>query len=76
MDAPGTISRKSRDFHTLPGGRKEEDWVRSCALILIAVVAFVTGLMIGQLSETVRNDSRIQWPSPTPVEPRPRALQP
>jgi hypothetical protein len=52
-----------------------EDPLRLGAYVVIAMLAFVTGFILGQLSAQAPLGSRIDWPPPPPAKPHPRALQ-
>ena len=51
---------------------QEEDRLRYFAYVLVALVAFLTGVMLGQLVGPRERGSRADWPEP--AMPRPREI--
>ena len=54
----------------LPETRRERDHRRNLAYAAIAIVAFITGLLLGQLSAEDQHGSRIAWPPAGLLHPR------
>ena len=52
---------------------RETDRLRVGAYVLVAVVAFLAGMILGTLSDTSSSGSRVGWPPPPT---NPRALSP
>ena len=52
---------------------RETDRLRVGAYVLVAVVAFLAGMILGTLSDTSTGGSRVGWPPPPT---NPRALSP
>lgn len=76
MNAPIVFPHQPTGTVASSSTRDQEDGLRHAAYVAIAVAAFVTGLLLGQLSDQAPGGSRIAWPSPTSLQPHPRSLQP
>jgi hypothetical protein len=66
--------RQSAGHSLAAAGR--DDSFRTAAHVLVAVAAFITGLVLGLAAEQKGAGSRVEWPVPGPAKPRPRSLQP
>ncbi len=55
---------------------KEKDRSRNLAYVVIAVVAFIAGMLFAGLSKPAPSGSRIAWPPAESLRPHPRSLQP
>lgn len=56
-----------------PQGMKGD--FRSSTYLIVAIIAFVAGMLAGNLRATTRGGSRIEWPSQESLRPHPRSLQ-
>ncbi len=62
---------------TSPTTVPEKDHLRGTGYVVVAIAAFVLGVIIGQLGERPPEGSRGHRPSPSaPVRPHPRSFQP
>jgi hypothetical protein len=73
VDKPDEIYGSGNFSGPRPAG---DDPLRLAAYTIVAVAAFLTGLLLGSLSVTAPSGSRIEWPSSAPSKPHPRSLQP
>jgi hypothetical protein len=63
------------DSHGRPAAAPgSDDPLRSAAYWLVAIAAFMTGLLVSQMAERARPASRVEWPAPAPTKPHPRSL--
>jgi hypothetical protein len=77
MNVSAKKHREVNDSSGLPTpSLNEGDPLRLGAYLVVAIVAFLTGFIVGLSSEQTRPGSRIEWQSPTPSLPHPRSLEP
>ena len=76
MNTPIVFPRSASDSLESYGARTGNRRARSVAYVVIAIVSFIAGVMVGQLAGPPRGDSRVGWPTPDSVRPHPRSLQP
>ncbi len=72
MNTPVILPPPATDFVGVP---PVVDRLRDAAYVVVAITAFVLGLIVGQLGERSPGGSRIPWPSPVSVQAHPRSLQ-
>jgi hypothetical protein len=74
MNAPHAISPGSH----LPDADRawERDPARHLVLVVVALIAFIAGLVVRSSSGQAPGGSRIVWPSSESLKPHPRSIQP
>jgi hypothetical protein len=75
MNAPATFSNRSYGSYAHPDPLEKKDSLRIAAYVLIAIIAFVTGMLVGNSRAPAKGGSRIEWPSSESLRPHPRSLQ-
>lgn len=75
MNAPATTPYGPYVSYARPNPPKQGDSLRDWAYLVIAITAFATGILVGNLSAPARGDSRIAWPSAVSSQPHPRSLR-
>jgi hypothetical protein len=61
---------------TYAPSNSSKDSIRPLAYLLVAIVAFIVGVIVGSSGEAAGAGSRILWPSSESLKPHPRSIQP
>lgn len=76
MMMPLENHRVARVSPRFPASPPDAEPPRLGAYLLVAIVALITGLIIGLSVGQARRGAPAEWSSPAPAKPHPRALEP
>ena len=76
MNAPAVSLEGRLQSIARTGAPGEKDLFRHLSYVVIAVVAFIAGMLFAGLAQPAQGGSRIAWPPAESIKPHPRSIQP